>query len=898
MEWTDKAKQALHDYVGKTTGQPATSDTYQDLFSDLTAHVEEEVHQSGNTTIHENAVLTVLGKVGGDEFEDEVIGSSAVNIGQQNTGSLEANLNTNNILKLQSASKIFWATLFTIILPVIALGVELATGASKFGIFDPIPTWIHVVLIALVPITFILYSCLKASLVKDQKVTDDKLKHYKVITALMGFIFPAILYYTLLFLPTTPFAIIGCLFLMGFLPLAPIVCLIGWFCALSALNMLSRHFIELRKVSFLKWGMLAGFLSLLVLEVPSYLRQDAVTDAMSSDLEVQEKGIEKVLRYGGEEEILSYSYYGNPRGGMNSRGSGKTAAYWVSNGFKSKRIDPKIAREVYYRITGEPFNAIKPPEAQRGYTEFNEFDWDHDHGGDIVAGQTAGLELHSSRMDMHIDDASKLGYLEWIIEFKNDNRTAKEARMQVALPHNAFVSKLTLWVNGEECPASFNTVGKVKAAYKKIAVQQRRDPVLVNVSGADRVMLQCFPVPSDGGIMKMKVGITIPLDLIDSEASKTYLPYIAVRNFGISENLKHELFAQSDLVLSSADSSKQKVGTFSAIQMSIDNQDLKSQRIDCVDMTPTDHTVIWTVDPFHAGDDKYLERRDHMTLPEITGGDVANKVIVVIDSSASLQKWKPMIAKSMGDKTANVDFYVVGGRDEKLRKCNTVEEFEEIEFKGGVDNVPALREALRIAKTYQGRSSSILWLHGSQPVDFSTVPGLEQDLERSLISVPVYNVALEDGANYILKALKNNTHFRGGYRVVDAGDLVEVIGKIETPMGESKHVWVRGPSEPEGGQKVWDQIAREWAFESTQVAVTGRKSTKADKGIPVAARYQIVSPLSGAVVLESNAQYLETGLEIPDWENSAEIPVVPEPSSSLLVLMGVIIVSLRRKRGE
>ena len=117
--------------------------------------------------------------------------------------------------------------------------------------------------------------------------------------------------------------------------------------------------------------------------------------------------------------------------------------------------------------------------------------------------------------------------------------------MQIALPHQGFVSKLTLWVNGEERPAAFSTVGKVKAAYKKIAVQQRKDPVLVNVSGADRVMLQCFPVPANGGLMKMKVGVTFPIDNI-KDAGNVHFPYIAERNFGVPSDLKHEVYAQSD----------------------------------------------------------------------------------------------------------------------------------------------------------------------------------------------------------------------------------------------------------------------------------------------------------------------------------------------------------------
>ncbi len=75
------------------------------------------------------------------------------------------------------------------------------------------------------------------------------------------------------------------------------------------------------------------------------------------------------------------------------------------------------------------------------------------------------------------------------------------------LPPGGVVSRLTLWVDGEEREAAYAGRAKVKKAYKKV-VERRRDPVLVTTCGKDRILVQCFPVPSNGGTMKIKVGIT------------------------------------------------------------------------------------------------------------------------------------------------------------------------------------------------------------------------------------------------------------------------------------------------------------------------------------------------------------------------------------------------------
>ena len=64
----------------------------------------------------------------------------------------------------------------------------------------------------------------------------------------------------------------------------------------------------------------------------------------------------------------------------------------------------------------------------------------------------------------------------------------------------------------------------------------------------------------------------------------------------------------------------------------------------------------------------------------------------------------------------------------------------------------------------------------------------------------------------------------------------------------------------------------------------------------LAARYQMVTPFSGAVVLETQQQYDEHGLTPADGDATPKIPNVPEPSSGLLVILTIAAAMMRRRR--
>ncbi len=210
--------------------------------------------------------------------------------------------------------------------------------------------------------------------------------------------------------------------------------------------------------------------------------------------------------------------------------------------------DVDAARRIYYQVTGHPFNAVAPPQSRYQSARWgfiDEWEWDSGHGGTKVAGRIKGLSLQQSRQDALMDPEAGWSYVEWILEFKNTSRMAREARAQIALPPGGVVSRLTLWVNGEEREAAFAGTAKTRKAYTDVAVVQRRDPVLVTSAGRDRVLMQYFPVPRDGGTMKVRIGITSPWSLPSADSAALRLPSFLERNFSLPEGVRHSVWLES-----------------------------------------------------------------------------------------------------------------------------------------------------------------------------------------------------------------------------------------------------------------------------------------------------------------------------------------------------------------
>ncbi|RYD24283.1 MAG: PEP-CTERM sorting domain-containing protein [Verrucomicrobiaceae bacterium] len=859
-QWTTQAEKRLAEYLrDRAAREGLEGEDAAELRDDLARHIHEEAEQTHGETIGLMQLENLLGRLDAGyrpQPEKPVAGRKAAVAGG------------------------FWNWTFGVVLPLVVLLIEALTSFCGSVFFSPAPTLWHVAWIAAVPSG-------NLWLMKGSPDTRPGLKG-----AAAGFALLTALFYAVLFLPIIHFSIVAIIFLgLGLLPMTPLLsAVISWRIGRAA----RRESADPRGFrTGWRSGALAALLVMAALEGPAIWTR-ACLSAATAGGEEAETAVNRLRSFHSERTLLRACYETN-------RGAGRATdiSGWIVHLFNSSSqlfnrgvasvSESEASRDVFFRVTGKPFNSMKPPSgtaglpmALRGNTR-EEFEFDDHLGGDDVAIRLKHLDLADSRFDGHVDSVSRIGYGEWTMVFKNGSQQTKEARCQVRLPRDGRISRLTLWVNGEPREAAFSTVSKVKAAYKSVAVVQQRDPVLVNMVGPDTVMVQCFPVPARGE-MKIRLGITAPLDNGQWE-----LPHVIERNFGLAKGLGHAVWMQGDRSFSltyptgKSDSAPDGGGQSLSAELTRERLMEPGNTI-TMGLSAGEPAVVWCEDRFAKADEHVLVRE-----PRQVTRKAAEKLVVVIDGSLSMETAKERVLKALAAQDSSRLQLILA--DDTARRV-TLAELEKHRFTGGRDNEPALREGIRLARE---SGAPVVWLHGPQAVKVSRGEALLQLLERGTEHCMIHDVEAVAGPNRLTEAIFRTGCVSRGPSPTPSGDnltlFLEDLMKERTETGWN---WKRQPvADDASGQKVWDQLARLWASRAAEdPAMVPSDIARTE----LAARYQLVTPVSGAVVLETQQQYEDHGLTPADGDETPQIPSVPEPSTGMLVILTTSAALMRRRR--
>jgi len=769
---------------------------------------------------------------------------------------------------------------FAIALPAVTLAFELVSGLCAQFLFDPIPTAGHTLLVALVPAANLLAW-------RSLRRTPPDGRPRRWARVLNGAALASAVYYAMLFAPVTPFAVIGGVvgmiyFGAGLLALLPLAPLIGVFATWRYGILLRRAEAAAgrpRRPRWGSWGALATALAVAILAAPSAITHFALRWASSDGGEPPTAAL-RVLRAIGDRDIMIRACYRQAPMGADLFG-------WLAA--MSKTLPPERARALYYRATGETFDTRPSPTLgfRRRFDPGGDFDWDPEQGGDVVAGRLKGLSLADSRLDGTVEPAAGLAYLEWTLVFRNDAAVQREARAQLRLPEGACVSRLTLWIDGEPREAAFGGRSQTKQAYQRV-VQRLRDPVLVTTMGPDRVLVQCFPVPPNGGTMKVRLGITAPLDIVDAANARVPFPQFVERNFRLVDGLRHAAWIRSPSPLSpSADGWRLAADGREAFADLVDADWRRSPAPLSLALDPAISTV-WTEalgDPATAAGAHILGRwEDAPTAP-------VDSLAIVIDGSAPMRPAAAAVAAALaelpGDRRILVLF--AGDRTEELARggkpdagtlARLSRRLRPGAFAGGCDNVPALLEAWAFAA--EAGRGAVLWLHGPQPQALSPGEALRQRLERHRDGPILCEVPLADGPNRLLEQLDGPLPLRAVRPSVPPADAIRsVVAELADGRRERRLAVERAVNPPPAGApRASSHLARLWANRRTRdLLAEGRRA----EALSLSTGHQIVTPVSGAVVLETARQYAEAGLEPAD---ARHVPDIPEPGTMLLLLAG------------
>lgn len=749
--------------------------------------------------------------------------------------------------------------IFAAVFPAAVIAIELATGFCAATFFDPVPTFGHLILIAMVPL---------ANLLLWRALRREEAPAWLIV--LGGAAIAIAASYSLLFLPMLPFALIALIVAIGALPFAPVVGMVfAWRWTMEVAASRARG----------GWIALGGFAlglaALVLVDLPATVTQIAL-DRYGGSAEDRRSAV-AAMRMAGDRQLLLRLSYGDT-----ARASGVVSflvSAWTNGPFWSERPPTGAARELYYRVTGKAFNAVARPGHGPG-NRMRVFRWDDDQGGEEVGGRIPDLALSGSRIDGAIAADDNLGYLEWTIDLTNSGATAREGRFTIALPEGAVASRATLWVNGEPREASIAGRGETRAAYESV-VRASRDPLLVTTDGAQRLLVQAFPI-LPGATMRMRIGVTAPFTVAPDGLRTLALPAIVERNFDLSENLQHAVWIEGDAPLAGVTRETIPDATLLARRprVALPRLAAPSARLGAVPATAKAPALA-------------IEQRiERVAAP---GGPL----MLVVDASADMAGAGAALSpaldaiapgRKVGLVVAGEEPVFVAPHPWSSAQAGRIRAaLSAIRFRGGQDDRPALARALQ---TMPDARATLLWIHGAQPVRFTTPePALEQAIER----LP----ALPRLVRY--QATPGRALTLGGSRWFDtallpspSGDVAGDLRAILAEAAGSAPRWrvTRTPAAQAATGSA--QIVRLWGGQVLAEAGASRKKQR-EEAIALAHRLNLITPVSGAVVLETDRDYGSNGLPVPDAD---AVPTVPEPEVwallALIALAGGWL--LRRQR--
>jgi len=764
-----------------------------------------------------------------------------------------------------------------IFLPVATLLFELTTGMCA-DVFDPVPTLVHVAAIVWVPLA---YSGAWVVLLRQNSAGGVLMAVQWACGAAIGIG----VFYSAWLLPLTPFAAVASVFGIGLLPLSPLLSVIVGFFVRARLRALAKAK-GLKPTRWWLWSGL-GFAALCGLEIPIALQNWAAVDVVHGDEATQARGLWLVRHVVSDQALL--------RACSRHRDSFRD---WLYNGAFGA-ISSEECRRVYFRTTGRSAYELPTPRRWRMREnggprgDANEWVFDDAQGGSVVGRHLRKLDLTESRIDTTINGDAVSGYLEWTLVFRNEHAfLQREARALVQLPAGGVVSRLTLWVDGEEREAAFGGRTQTRQAYQAV-VNQRRDPVLVSWKGADRVLLQCFPVQPKGGEMKVRVGITFPLLLEGPEAARFAWPQIIEQNFGVAPGLAHAIWIESRQELTTpnrafrmdtaANGKKAFHGVLSNQEFNQPSAALRLIRSSAIERT-------WTRNPTDA-DSVIVQTFAREAVP-------SGPLIIVLDGARSLHPIAEELAEVLATQpsTLSVQVLVAGDRvltcpSENPREASAWLKAQE--YIGGQDATDALTEAVRRASANGG---SVLWIHGAQTESWQNTSILEQTLSRRRTPLQVRTFAAVRGPNVVLERLVDYSGMRALPRVGSTKeDLARTFDDFRNgALSPVRHV-ATADEIGEGWVETSAHIARLWAADEVRRLLASGAANR-DAAMALGAKMQLVTAATNAVVLENRQQYQAAGLEPV---NANSVPTVPENTRTVLLLVAglLIVIGLKSRAG-
>jgi hypothetical protein len=510
-------------------------------------------------------------------------------------------------------------------------------------------------------------------------------------------------------------------------------------------------------------------------------------------------------------------------------------------------------RKAYFKITGAPYSAETETQEQSQYSS-------------DVGSKIPGLALSQSRLSGNINPSTLSGAVDWTLTFHNSTTETQEACGEMELPKGAVVSRATLWINGEPREAAFATTEKVRDAYVS-TTSRKRDPLLVTMSEPGKVLIQCSPVPAKGGNMKIRLGIKIPLETTDGKTCSMQLPKLLATNFAVPKRHRISLVSQDKPL-----SGMENMAVTKAKDGYLLDGIMKTSQIKPIAPLVLERNAQFT--DFATSD--WYSHDQRSVLSQLREVPIVSpkRLYVVIDGSGALKDQASQIVEALSVIPSSLKPTVYFVAEDSSSDSSTQASISPItpdqakkaitadKFVGGQDNEATLQEVLETAA--EQSSSAVLWIHGPQPTSRDLPSNTILDLVHK---VRLFDMQVHSGPVSTLQALHTADASKMLSTVTVANSSV-VQGVKELVAGwekGTKQFLVRRslsskkPDAPSVADRALSaQVTCLWANEEvTRLLANGMEQ----QARALAAKYRLVTPVTGAVVLDTANSYAEWQLD-------------------------------------
>ncbi len=778
-----------------------------------------------------------------------------------------------------------------IVLPLVAVLFECTTHFCASHFFDPFPSPAHVVLFLLIPFTNFL-----AWLTQYK----DLSQHYAFMSLATGMAAGIGIMYSLMFLPilglSLIFALIGGIGLLGLAPALALPCTFRSEKRVSKLAIAKSIYCDPHQLNHI--GHLIILVMIVAIELPSTLTRINLNLADSPPTSAD--GIKWLRKNGNRETMLRACY----------ERSGRATDILGSLYESASPLNIDHARNIFYKVTGVPFNSVPLPASARATIRKaglvqdsagvnaaveDEFDLDMDVAGEVISGISRGLSVSSNEIKADIDPDALLGKLDWKIMILNSSKYDREARAKVLIPRNSVVTRATLVVDGVERDATIMVRGQARKVYVQSAQAhvKRKDPLLVSTCGPDEILLQCFPIKPNN-FAEIKLEIACPMQLEANDDAALGLPTIVEKNFLQEQPVTVALNSKRPAHISGAIDAESKQSSNSA-------QDDKNQSTKLV----TTSTLNGLNAVIHA-------QRDHNVHTAFCHDTFANPVCVVeqnishaqrkeplglrviIDGSAVMQPYVYEIIEGLKSIPASVPVHqitVVGDKTESLIPqpmfspdpafASALNSLKKFEFVAGQDDSRAVLDAVNEDALHNLRA--VLWIHAAQPIHEAKKEDLRKMLKHNKNHFVLYDFTVCAGPQEMLEGMSANHSLLMVPRSQSVHSDLQDFFKSWKPDAQTNNDQFRRVDNN-------DPIASAYMTNSSLAQVSAYRellsdveqgSAYEDHANFLAKNYHLVSPTSSAIV---------TNVPVTE-EKSVGTAVAPEADTWLLLIVAFGIIS-------